>query len=306
MTSFTTIDLPLLPSPGVVETLDYEAILADMLADLQARAPEFSALVESDPAFKLLEVAAYRELLLRQRVNDACRAVMLAYATGADLDHIGANYHVTRLVIDPGDPDVVPPVEPVYEADDDFRNRIQLSFEGFSTAGAEGSYVFHGLSADPDVKDVQAVSPTPGAVTVYVLSRTGDGAADSELLAAVDAVLNAETVRPLTDSVTVLSASVVNYAIAAELVLYPGPDAEVVRQAAEDALGAYTRAIHRIGYDVTLSGVMQALQQPGVQRVKLVAPTPTADAESRLVEIAEGEAPYCTAITVTVAGATDV
>ena len=89
MSSFTAIDLSNIPAPEVVETLDFSAILAAMVADLQARDPAFTALVESDPAWKILEVAAYRELLLRQRINDASRAVMLAFATGADLEHLG-------------------------------------------------------------------------------------------------------------------------------------------------------------------------------------------------------------------------
>ena len=76
--SFTAVDLSRLVAPTVVETLDFETIFAAMLADLQARDSAFSALVESDPAYKILEVAAYRELLIRQRVNDAGRAVMLA------------------------------------------------------------------------------------------------------------------------------------------------------------------------------------------------------------------------------------
>jgi phage-related baseplate assembly protein len=297
--AFTTVNLSELPAPGIVETLDYEAILASMLADLQARDPVFTALVESDPAYKVLEVAAYRELLLRQRVNDAAKAVMLAFAEGADLDQIGANYSVPRLVLDPGDASAVPPVEPTYESDADFRARIQLSPEGYTTAGSEGSYVFHGLGADADVKDIQAVSPEPGAVTVYVLSRTGDGEASEDLLSAVSGVLNGETVRPMTDNVTVLSASIVDYVITAQLVMYPGPDPLVVRDAAIAAVTAYAEAQRRIGYDVTLSGIYAALHQPGVQRVNLAAPT------ANLV-ISEGQASNCTAITVTVAGATDV
>lgn len=297
--SFTTVNLSQLPAPTVVEPLDFETIFAEMLADLRARDSTFNALVESDPAYKVLEVAAYRELMLRQRVNDAARSVMLAYAVGADLDQIGANFDVERLVINPGNPDAIPPVDPTYESDEDFRARIQLALEGITTAGSEGSYVFHGLSADGDVKDIQAVSPTPGDVTVYVLSRTGDGEAGVDLIAAVEAALNAEDVRPLTDNVTVLSAAIVDYEIEAELVMYPGPDAEVVRQAAEDALTAYTVAVHRIGYDVSLSGVLAALNQPGVQRVKLTGATPTPDGESRLVEVGDGEAAYCAAITVT-------
>lgn len=297
--AFTTVNLSRLPAPDVVEALDFEAILSAMVADLQARDPAFSALVESDPAYKILEVAAYRELLIRQRVNDASRAVMLAFATGADLDQIGANYSVQRLVLDPGDPAAVPPVPPTYESDNDFRARIQLSPEGYTTAGSEGSYVFHGLGADADVKDVQAVSPLPGQVTVYVLSRSGTGAASPELLDAVTASLNAERVRPMTDQVTVLSASIVPYTITAELVMYPGPGPEVVRQAAEDAVTAYAEAQRRIGYDVTLSGLYAALHQPGVQRVNLTAPAAN-------LTIADGQASHCTAISVTVAGSVDV
>ncbi len=63
--AFTAVDLSQLRAPGVIEDLNFETILQGMLADLQARDPEFSALVESDPAFKILQVAAFRELLLR-------------------------------------------------------------------------------------------------------------------------------------------------------------------------------------------------------------------------------------------------
>ena len=77
---FTSVDLSQLPPPDVVETLDFETILAEMLADLRARDAVFDALVESDPAYKILEAAAYRETLIRQRVNEAARAVMLPSA----------------------------------------------------------------------------------------------------------------------------------------------------------------------------------------------------------------------------------
>lgn len=297
--SFTVINLSALPAPVVVEQIDFETILAEMVADLQALDPAFTALVESDPAYKVLEVAAYRETLVRQRANEASLGVMLAYAAGSDLDQIGANFSVLRLVLDEGDPDAIPPVPPTYESDTDYRARIQLSFEGFTAAGSKGSYIFHGLGADPDVKDIDAVSPTPGNVTVYVLSRSGDGTASPELIAAVAATLNGDQIRPMTDNVTVQSAAIVTYTVDAELVILPGPDPEVVRQASVDAITAYAEAQRKIGYDVTLSGVYAALHQPGVQRVNLTSPT------ANLV-IGSGQASYCTSITVTAAGATDV
>lgn len=110
--AYTKVDLSQLAPPNVVEALDFESIFAAMLADLRARDSTFTALVESDPAYKILEVAAYRELLIRQRVNDAAKAVMVAYATGADLDQIGANYDVARLLITPADETTIPPPRP--------------------------------------------------------------------------------------------------------------------------------------------------------------------------------------------------
>ena len=297
--AFTTVDLSQLAAPGVVETLSFETILAQMLTDLRTRDPAFTATVESDPAYKILEVCAYRELLIRQRVNEGAKAVMLAFATGSDLDQIAANYNVSRLVLDPGDPAALPPVAPTYETDEAFRARIPLSLEGYTTAGSEGSYVFHALSADGDVKDAAAVSPSPGQVTVYVLSQDSDGTASAPLLATVAAALNAERVRPMTDEVLVQSASIVTYSVTAQLVLYPGPDSAVVLAAAQAAIQAYTKAVHRIGYDVSLSGIYQALHQAGVQRVNLTAPTAN-------LTVSDGQAAYCTAINITVAGATDV
>lgn len=302
----TAIDLSLLPAPSIIEPLDFEAILAERKAKLVSLYPPAEQAdiaarleLESDPLNKMLQENAYRELTLRQRINDAARGVMLAYAAGPDLDHLGARDDVERLVIDPGDSSASPPRAPVHEDDPSFRRRIQLAPEGYTTAGSEMSYVYHGLGADPDVADIAAVSPADGLVTVYVLARGGDGSASEELLAAVGAALNAEKVRPLTDKVIVQSASIVPYAIEAELVLYPGPDASVVRAAALAAAEAYAAAQHAMRRDVTLSGLYAALHQPGVQRVDLTLP-------STNLTIGDGEASYCTGITLTVAGATDV
>jgi phage-related baseplate assembly protein len=79
---------------------------------------------------KLLQENAYREVIWRQRVNEAARAVMLAYAAGADLDQIGGNYNVERLVITPADDTTLPPTPAVMESDTDYRLRIQQALRG--------------------------------------------------------------------------------------------------------------------------------------------------------------------------------
>ncbi len=288
----TTIDLSQMPRPDVVEALEFEAILAEMLADLRSRDPEFDALVESDPAYKVLEVCAYREMLVRQRVNDAARAVMLAYAAGTDLDHLAALYGVTRLLADPGDPEAIPPVLPVWESDARLRERVQMAPERLSVAGPEGAYRFHALSADADVRDVAVSSPTPGSVLVTVLSQQGDGAPDQGMLDAVDAALTDRTVRPLTDSVSVQAATIIPWSIEAELALFDGPDPAVVLAAAEEAAAAYAAEQHMLGRDITLSGVYAALHRPGVQNVLLASPVDDITVEA-------DEAAWCAEVALT-------
>ena len=160
MSDIGVIDLAKLPPPDVVEPLDYETLVQAYYADFLTLAPGFNALLESDPAMILLQASAYRELLLRNRINEAAKANLLAYAMGADLDQKAAGYGVTRL------PD---------EDDDRLRYRCQLSLEGYSTAGPIGAYCFHALSASIKVKSVDVYSPSPGVVTVTVLSNEGDG-----------------------------------------------------------------------------------------------------------------------------------
>lgn len=293
------IDLSRLPAPSVVEPLDYEQIFEQRKAALLALHPEDerSALaerlqLESEPLVKLLQENAYRELLLRQRINEAAKAVMLAYANGNDLEHLAALFDVERLEIDPGDPEAMPPVPPTLEDDSALRRRTLLALDGLSTAGPGRAYVYHALSASGEVKDAAAFSEAPGEVTVVVLAQNQGGTAGAELLATVQAAINADDVRPLTDSPTAISAEVVPYAIDAVLHILPGPEAAVVEQNARAAAEDYAAEQHRIGAQVTLSGVYAALHQPGVQRVVLASPAQTVTATRK-------QAPWCQDITLT-------
>lgn len=291
------IDLSLLPPPDVVEPLDFETLLATRKAALLSIAPELAdtLALESEPAVKLLEESAYQELLVRARINAACKAVMLASAVGADLDQIGANYGVGRLLIKTGDRDAIPPIPAEWEADAEYRYRIQISMAAYSVAGPQDAYVFHALSADGRTLDVKADSPSPGEVVVTVLSREGDGTPESDLLAAVEARLSSKSVRPLTDHVTVRAATIVPYAISAEITCYAGPDSALVLMAARSAIDGYVGSVRRVGRDITLSGIYAALHQPGVQRVELISPT----ADIAIDALSAG---YCTAITLNLAG----
>lgn len=292
----SVIDLSQLPAPEVVESLDFEALYQDLLAAFRAAMGEgWNAALESDPVLKLLELAAYRELLLRARINDAARSVMLAYAIGSDLDQLAAGYNVARLVIQPADPTAVPPQEAVLESDDSLRNRTQLAFDQLSVAGPRNAYIAFALGADGRIADVSATSPAPCEALISVLAREGDGSAGEDILDAVRAVLSDEDVRPVGDRVTVQSASIVEYQVQAVLYIYPGPEAELIQQAAESSLQTYIATQRRLGRDIRRSALFAAMHVEGVQRVELAQPA--AD-----VVLDATQAAYCSGYDVSVGG----
>lgn len=290
--STTAVDLSLLSPPDVVEQIDFEVILAAALEDYYAKMDalgiEYTRLRESDPAYKLAEAFAYREMLVRQRANDSAKAVLLAYAKGNDLEHKAAERNLQRLVITPATE-----IEPaVMETDETLRARVQLAPEGYTTAGSEGSYIFHGMNADVRVKDIQPDSPTPGIVNIYVLSTEGNGTASEELLTIVENALNKKEVRPLTDSVNIFSASIINYEVTAVLQVEDGPDDSVILADALAQLSEYTTKMHALGRSPTLSGIYQALHRPGVSNVVLTSPASN-------LAVSTGQAAYCNLVNVT-------
>lgn len=292
--SATPIDLSRLSSPDIVETIDYETLLAERKAKLVSLYPadqqaEVTAAlaVESEPMNIVLQENAYREVVLRQRVNDAARAVMLAYAKGKDLEHLAALFEIERLTITEADP--ANDIDAVYEDDTDLRARTQLAPQGFSVAGPEGAYISHARNADGLVLDASAVSPAPKEVVVTVLSRAGDGTADAALVEKVRVALASDNVRPLTDLVTVQSATIKRYAVRATLIFFAGPDRSVALAEANKRVKTYTDEMHKLGMEITLDGVYAAARSPGVQKVLL--DEPAAD-----IPATKQEAPYCTAI----------
>lgn len=152
--------------PNIIEPLNFEEIFARMKEELVKHDASFTALVESDPAMKVLEVAAWRELLLRERINEAVKSNLLKFATGNDLDNLAEFYGVER---ENG------------ENDESFRKRIKAKIVGWSTGG---NYRFQALSADRRVKDALVKSKVPGSVEISILSTelSTNGIASEELL----------------------------------------------------------------------------------------------------------------------------
>lgn len=298
----SAVDLSSLPAPQIIDVPDFETLLTarkarlvslypDELQDAVARALE----LESEPQLKILQENCYREILLRQRINEAVQAVIIARSGGGDLDNLVANFNVQRLVVTPANETAVPPVPAVMESDEDLRQRAPEAFEGLSVAGPEAAYNFHARSADGRVADASTVSPSPAAVVVTVLSHEGNGQASQALLDIVASKLSAETIRPLGDRLTVQSAAITEYRVAAKLHLFDGVVAGPCLAAAKNNLAAYLLEQKKLARSIRRDNYKAVLRVAGVDWVELLEPA--AD-----VLMDKSQSGYCTATDITIAG----
>lgn len=257
----STIDLGGLPPPNVIEALDYEAILAAYKTLARERLasvlPDWNPDRESDPIVMVLEACAYRELVTRARVNDAARASLLAFAAGADLDHLAAFYGVSRLAD---------------ETDAAFRLRVQQRIIGWANAGGAAHYRYWALSAGATVADAAIDSPQPGLVRVSVLSTEGDGTPTPATMDAVRATVGRDDVRVLTDTVTIVPAVIVPVTVTARVWLYPDTPTDVFDRLAP-TLATTVNQARGLGWDLTRSWLTARLHVAGVYKVELTSPS---------------------------------
>ncbi|WP_264686019.1 baseplate assembly protein [Wolbachia endosymbiont (group B) of Pyrgus malvae] len=241
--------------PNIIEPLNFEEILSRMREELVKRDASFTALVESDPAIKILEVAAWRELLLRQRINEAVKGNLLKFAIGEDLDNLAEFYGVERQK---------------EEDDERFRKRIKAKIVGSSTCGSKEHYRYHALSADSRVKDALVESTIPGKVQISILSTqlSTTGIVSEELLEIVRKQVTRDDIRVLTDTVTVIGCNITEIDIHSRMSISPIISKEEIKKQFIEKF----EASRRLGWNVTKSWIIANLFVDGVENVELIEP----------------------------------
>ncbi|OHU87813.1 MULTISPECIES: baseplate assembly protein [Pseudoalteromonas] len=331
LTNFSAIDLSQFPTPDLIEPLSFEDIKRAIVEDYQQRFPDAQLNYVSDPVIKLIETFAYRELLIRQRINEGAEAVLLAKASGEELDFLGQRFGVTRAVL-ASQPTDEAEGKLIKESDERFRTRIKLALEGFSTAGPTGAYAYHCFKASSHIQDVFIEAPefvmqlppdelvgslpagtmllqntydagleqpVPGDVAITLLSDETDGTPSEQVLATVLAALNQDDVRPLTDRINLLKPAIKTFTIKAKLHLYPGFNSDDVYQAVYAECENWLKQRQKFGHDISLSGLYAVLHGAGVQRVELQSPS--AD-----IFVADKEVAHCQSIEIGVEAQRDV
>lgn len=90
------INIDSLPTPSVLQTLDFEEILSQNQTMFKALVPDWQPL-ESDEFNIILQAFSYRELHLRAYFNEIAKSFFLSTTSGVDLDNYAVFYNVERL-----------------------------------------------------------------------------------------------------------------------------------------------------------------------------------------------------------------
>ena len=165
--------------------------------------------------------------------------------------------------------------------------RMRESVETYSTAGPLGGYEYFAKSASALIADVKATSPKPGEVDVRVL-LTGGELPGEEILKEVLNILNADTVRPLTDHVTVAAPQAVPYNINVTYYTQEGGalSADTIAADVAAAVKSFQKwQAEKMGRDVNPSQLIALLMQTGVKRVEVRSPVFTTVADNAVAQI---------------------
>lgn len=175
------------------------------------------------------------------------------------------------------------------EDDASYYERMRESMESFSTAGPMNGYIYFTKSVSAAVADVVATSPTPGVVDVRVLLQDGQQATEA-VLKEIEEALNADDVRPLTDTVTVSVPETVSFDVDVTFYIAQpnAASATVIEAAARQAVKDYISwQTSKIGRDINPSYLTAKLMEAGVKRAEVRKPEYTAVEEIKVAVLGE-------------------
>lgn len=179
------------------------------------------------------------------------------------------------------------------ESDDDYRKRILLAPEAFTTCGSVAAYEYHTRSVSQYIADVDITTPVGGTVQVTVLTK--QGLPSPILLNKVKNYISGEKRRPLCDTVIVTSPERVAYSVVANLDLLETSSEIEVKAVAETALRAFISSrTQMLGADIVPLDIQTTLKVAGVYNVTLTNP--------QLTKLTKQQWAECESITLNING----
>ena len=184
------------------------------------------------------------------------------------------------------------------ESDESLAYRTYLAPASYSVAGPHDAYVYWTLAYSSSISDVYVYSPVPTEVVVEFLV---DGELPSStMLTEVEEFLSGETIRPLTDVLTVQAPPVSNYTLNVTYYIARSDEAKAVtiQSAVTVAIADYVEwQGSAIGRDINPDVLVEKIRAAGGKRCVITAPAFTT--------ISDGSVAVCTSQTVTYGGIED-
>jgi phage-related baseplate assembly protein len=164
------------------------------------------------------------------------------------------------------------------ETDEQYRYRVWLAIESYSTCGPKDAYEFWALSADPDIIQcvVYSAPEIAGEVWLYPLLKGGI-IPEQPVLDLVQATCSSKTRRPITDYVTAKQATAypytlnMDYWVLRENEVLLDSIQQGVQQAALDWIQWQRSYISR---DINGDELRKRCLQAGAKRIVIHTPTP--------------------------------
>ncbi|CAA0129778.1 Uncharacterised protein [Starkeya nomas] len=256
-----------LPPAQSIEELSWQVIVDRMVARFQElwaiereANPELPVIdtlhLRSDPGRKLIELAAYVEMALRGRVNDAFRSGLLFYTGDTDADHLVFFYDVLRLL---------------GERDDALKSRTVLAIAGRSPGGPKERYEAIARAADVRVRHAHAyrVGRDP-TVHVAIWSTDNNGMADAALIAKVRAALESPAHGVINDVFNVRAAVFAAADVTLDVWLLPDAMESILSAIPGVVTNAWS-AETGMGMDLVAEWVQGRAMIAGVQRARMTS-----------------------------------
>lgn len=198
----------------------YEKILNDiklsLLEKIQVDYPDFSNLSESDPMSKTIEIAAYRELLVRQKITDTIKKSLLSQSTGNELNQLA------QLVLDENKK---------VQNSAEIKTAISTLWNDtlYYTTGTKSAYQHFVMQfGNGAIRDVNVVNENH-AVTIYILFHDENIPSDIDKFKnELQKKIEDENIRRITDKIEIQVAKKITYTIKAELMIYANYSSETI------------------------------------------------------------------------------
>lgn len=158
------------------------------------------------------------------------------------------------------------------EEDDEYRKRIRLIPESFTSAGSGGSYTFWVMQASTLVTDVKIKSPIPNRLEIYVCN--GIEMLSNEEKEKIKTFLEAEDIKALNDEIIIKDPVLYEYNIEIDYYLYKdsASSKELIEERLTERLKNFIEN-RKIGQSLNIQDIISLCKEDSdIRRVEILNP----------------------------------